>query len=325
MKKRILLITAALALLAAAVFPVFADDEDAYKGDFDYDGVIDSESGYGGSNAPSLDGLVSVTSSMLYDRSRAMFVFPVQDTDEVFCSAADGMILTEPVALRVSGSAELHVYRNGEPYELDGSDEISQTGEYVVHAGAEDAGTRVCAFTIVGPATNVVHSYRMPDGFVVRDATLNGSLTDYSRYFVDMEKEGSYIIDYSCTATGMDYTLGTRVDRTPPKLVLTGSVGSDGKVHSAVDFSGLEPEDTFYVELDGKPLSVQVDNGAGRLRNSGVYHVVATDKAGNSETREFTIMAYLDSNGLLCILLVAAALAAVAGYAVYKRKALRIR
>ena len=325
MKKRFLLITAALVFLAAAAFPVFADDEDAYKGDFDYDGVIDSESGYGGGNTAMVDGRIPVTSSMLYDRSHALFVFPLQDTEEVLCSAADGMIVTESVTLRISGAAELHVYRNGELYETDGSDEISQTGEYVVHAGAEESGVRICAFTIVGPATNVVHSYKMPDGFVVRDATLDGSLTDYSRYYVDMEKEGSYIIDYSCTATGMDYTLGTRVDRTPPKLVLTGSVGSDGRVHSAVDFSGLEPEDTFYVELDGKPLSVQVDSGAGRLRNSGVYHVVATDKAGNSETREFTIMAYLDSNGLMCILLVVAALASVAGYAVYKRKALRIR
>jgi hypothetical protein len=325
MKKRFLLITTALVLLAAAAFPAFAEDEEEYKGDFDYNGVIDSESGYGdGSAAASADGRVTITTSMLYDRDRAMFVFPLQGTDEVLCSAADGMIVTEPVTLRVSGSSALQVYRSGEPFDMTGLNEIEQIGEYIVYAGA-DSGDRICSFTIVGSATSVIHRYEMPENFVIRNATLDGSVTDYSRYYVDMEKEGSYRVDYSCTTTNQDYTLVTQIDRTPPKLVLSGSVGSDGRVHSAVRFSGLEPDDTLYVELDGKPYNVEISNGSGTLKNTGVYHVVATDKAGNSESREFTIMVYLDSNGVLFILLVIAALAAVVVYAVFKRRTLKIR
>jgi len=324
MKKLILLITAALVLLAAAALPAFAEDGDAYMGDFDYSGVIDSESGYGSGSAVTAEGRVTVTPSMLYDSSRVLFVFPLSGSDEVLCSAADGMIVTGPVTLRSSGASELSVYRNGGLIEMNGASEIGETGEYVVYAGA-DSGFRVCSFTIAGSATSVVRSYSMPEGFVIRDATLDGFTTDYSRYYVDMEKEGRYRIDYSCTATGMEYTLATEIDRTPPALELTGSVGSDGRVHSAVKISGLEPDDELYVELDGRELNVPISNGSGTLKNTGVYRVTATDPAGNSETREFTIMAYLDSNSVLFILLVIAAIAAVAGYAVYKRKTLKIR
>ena len=323
MKKSILLTAAVLVLLAAATLAVFADEGDGYKGDFDYNGVVDSESGYSGRNDSVSEGRIRVTSSMQYDRTRSMFVFPVSGAEEVLCSAADGMIVTDPVTLRTTGSSALRVYRNGAIYEMTG-DEISQTGEYVVYAGT-NTDIRVCSFTVIGPAASVVHNYSMPDGFVVREATLDGYVTDYSRYYVDMEQEGRYRIDYSCAVTGRDYSLITQIDRTPPKLVLTGTVGRDGRVHSAVSFSGLEADDTLYVELDGKPVSVKVVNGSGKLTSSGVYHVAATDKAGNTESREFTIMVYLDSNGVLFILLVVAALAAVAGYALYKRKSLRIR
>ena len=324
LKKSILLITAVLVLLAAALLPVFADDSDGYKGDFDYSGVIDSESGNSGSSSASADGRIGVTSSMLYDSLRTVFVFPISGTDEVLCSAANGMIVTDPVTLRYSGSSSLYVYRNGELFDMNGSDVVKEIGEYVVCAGA-DSDNRICSFTIVGPSASVIHNYSMPDGFVVREATRDGFTTDYSRYYVDMEQEGSYRIDYTCTATGMDYSLVTQIDRTPPKLALAGTVGSDGKVHSAVSFSGLEAGDTFYVELDGKPLNVEIVNGSGKLKSSGVYYVAASDKAGNNVSLEFTIVGYIDSNGVLFILLVVAALAAVAGYAVYKRKSLRIR
>ena len=324
MKKRILLTTAVLVLLAAAILPVFADEGDGYKGDFDYNGVVDSESGYGGQDQSSLDGRVRVTSAMLYDKTRSMFVFPLSGGEEVQCSAADGMIVTDAVTLRTTGASALHVYRNGALIELDSAGEIRDTGEYVVYAG-QDSGNKVCSFTVIGSAASIVHNYSMPDGFVVREATLEGHVTDYSRYYVDMEQEGRYRIDYSCTSTGRDYSLITQIDRTPPKLVLNGTVGRDGRVHSAVSFSGLEPDDTLRVELDGNPISVKIVNGSGKLTSSGVYHVTATDKAGNTVSREFTIMVYLDSNGVMFILLVIAAIAAVAGYALYKRRTLKIR
>ena len=324
MKKSILLITAVLVLLAAVLSPVFAEDGDGYKGDFDYNGAVDPESGHSGSNPVSADGRIGITASMQYDSLRTVFVFPLSVTDEVLCSAADGMIVTDPVVLRSSGSSTLYVYRNGELFDMNGSDEIKETGEYVVCAGA-GSDNRICSFTIVGPSASVIHKYSMPDGFVIREAARDGSTTDYSRYYVDMETEGSYRIDYTCTATGVDYRLVTQIDRTPPKLALSGTVGSDGKVHSMVSFSGLEAEDTFYVELDGRPLNVEIINGSGKLKSSGVYYVSATDQAGNSVSLEFTIVGYLDSNGVLFILLVVVALAAVAVYAVYKRRTLKIR
>ena len=319
------LIAAALLLWTCLALPAAAAEGDAFQGNFDYSGTIDPETGYPrGETVVSYDGRTVVSAAMAYDSVRGMFVYPLEDGTELFCSAADGMILTDRVTIQYSGSQVLTVYRNGEVLDLAGAWELSEPGSYVITQGTQ-SGTRVCGFTLVPKETNLIHNYSVPEGFLIRGATLDGNETEFSRYYVDMEREGSYRIDYRCPAADRDYALEVRIDRTPPELLLKGSVRRDGKVHSAVEISGLSEGDSISVEHDGTPQKLQINNGALTLTDTGAYSVTVSDAAGNTVSYDFTIMLYLNTNSILFLLLVAAIVCSVFVYAWWKRKSLKVR
>ena len=325
MKKRVITTIYALILILAAAVPACAVDEEyEYRGDFNYSGVIDSETGYAASGSSSVNGRSRVSDGVLYDSTSGVFVFTQSDGSEVYCSAADGMIVNGTVKITASGAQILTVYKDGELFDTEGSEYIEEPGSYVVNLGPE-AGTRVCGFTLVNEQTNLVHSYSVPEGFVIRSATLDDNDVEYSRYFVDMEREGFYRIETRCSSADRDYSLEVEIDRTPPQVVFSGSVGRDGRVHSAVEISGLAEDDTLYVERDGNPVNVRVTGGKTELKETGSYTVTVSDPAGNSESYDFTIMLYLDSNSILFILLLIAVIASVFIYAFWKRKTLKVR
>jgi hypothetical protein len=261
---------------------------------------------------------------MRFDSARECFVYSLSDGTELLCSAADGMLLTESVKLSYGGSSALTVYRNGEAVTLDGTGEIRDPGVYAVAVGA-DTAARVCSFTILGATTNQIRSYTVPVGFLLRGAERDGEEIEYSRYSVDMELEGEYLIRYRCPLIDRDYTLRVVIDRTPPELLLSGSVGRDGRVHSAVEISGLEPGDSVAVTHDGEPMVLKLDEGKGRLTDTGAYSVTAADAAGNTVTYEFTIMLYLNANAVVFLLLLIAVLVSVFVYAFWKRRSLKVR
>ena len=319
------LAAAALLLLLLLSPKAAAEAAETYQGDFDYSGEVDPETGYPqGWTSASADGRTAVSETMAYDSVKGLFVYALEDGTEFFCSAADGMILTDRVLLQYGGAAVLTVYKNGEAQELTGYGEITEPGSYVITQGTE-TGVRVCGFTLIPKETNLIHNYTAPDGFFIREATLDGAETEFSRYYVDLEREGRYRIDYRCPAAQRDYTLEMVIDRTPPELLLKGAVGRDGRVRSAVEISGLEAGDTLYVTRDGEPESHAVTDGVCTLKETGAYSVTASDPAGNTVTYEFTIMLYLNTNGVLFILLLVAIVASVFIYAWWKRKSLKVR
>ena len=298
------LIAAALLLWTCLALPAAAAEGDAFQGNFDYSGTIDPETGYPrGETVVSYDGRTAVSAAMAFDSVRGMFVYPLEDGTELFCSAADGMILTDRVTIQYSGSQVLTVYRNGEVLDLAGAWELGEPGSYVITQGTQ-SGTRVCGFTLVPKETNLIHNYSVPEGFLIRGATLDGNETEFSRYYVDLE---------------------VRIDRAPPELLLKGSVRRDGKVHSAVEISGLSEGDSISVEHDGTPQKLQINNGALTLTDTGAYSVTVSDAAGNTVSYDFTIMLYLNANSILFILLLVGIVASVFIYAWWKRKSLKVR
>ena len=318
---------AALLLLALLLaLPAFAEGEESEEEDsFTYSGEIDPETGSApGSAAVTQDGRVELSPDMSYDRAREQFVYPLADGTELFSSTADGMLVTGRVTLEYGGPSALMVYRNGETVDITGAGEILTPGVYVIAVGA-DSAARVLSFTLLGASTNQIRSYTVPDGFILRGAQRDGEEIEYSRYTVEMEEEGQYVIRYRCPAIDRDYTLTVTVDRTPPDLRLAGRVGSDGRVHSAVEISGLSAGDTLYVTHDGEPIGLNLDEGKATLKDTGYYSVTAADAAGNTVTYEFTIMLYLNTNAVVFILLLIAVVASIFIYAVWKRRSLKVR
>ena len=324
-RKALRTLTALLLLLLVFALPAMAEDEDGEEEDeFSYVGELDPETGgIPGSSSFAEEGWAEISPGMGYDAAREQFVYPLTDGTELFCSAADGMIVTGHVILDYNGPSALTVYRNGETVSMTGSGELRDPGVYVVSVGNETAA-RICSFTILGSSTNMIRSYTVPEGFLLRGAERDGQEIEYSRYTVEMEQEGKYVVRYRCPLIDMDYTLSVVIDRTPPNLVLSGTVGRDGGVHSAVQVLGLEPGDALYVTRDGTAMRMtSVDDVV--LTETGAYTVTAADAAGNAVSYDFTIMLYLNTNAVVFILLFVAVVASVFIYAFWKRKSLKVR
>ena len=311
-------------LLALLCTPARATGGD-YQGDFDYQGVVDPETGYApGHTQAAAEKRVSLGDGMQYDRDTGMFVFSAGNGAELSCSAAEGMVVTDTVTLTSSGSLAPTVYRNGEIVDLSEPGALGVPGDYVVYAGAE-AGSRICGFTVVKKTTNYIYNYTVPEGFLIRSVKVDGNDVVFSRYFVDMEPEGHYVVVYRCPAAEREYTLDVTIDRTPPEILLAGNVGRDGRVHSAVEISGLAEGDTISVVHDGSPEKLTITEGKATLKDTGAYSVVVRDAAGNTVSYEFTIMLYLNTNSVIFILLVIAVVASAFFYAMWKRKRLKVR
>jgi len=319
-------LAALLLLLLLIALPAMAEgEEEGEEDEFSYVGELDPETGEipGRASSFSDGGRTEISPGMGYDAVREQFVFALTDGTELFCSAADGMIVTGRVILNYSGPFALTVYRNGATVDMTGSGELRDPGVYVVAVGSETA-SRICSFTLLGSSTNMIHSYTVPEGFLLRGAERDGQEIEYSRYTVEMEQEGKYVVRYRCPLIDMDYTLSVTIDRTPPNLILSGTVGRDGGVHSAVEVLGLEPGDTLYVTRDGEGMRVNAADDV-VLTETGAYTVTAADAAGNTVSYDFTIMLYLNTNAVVFILLFAAVVASIFIYAFWKRKTLKVR
>ena len=330
MKLRFLLVSALCAALLS-VGVLAAPEEGAletdgrFAGVIGHSGVVDAETGYAEGASRDAGTRVSLADGIEYDRVLGRFVFPLDGGAELRASVTDGMIVNAPATLAADGDAQLALYRNGEPCELPETGEITDAGDYVLNCAGAEGEYRVLSFTVVGDRTGSILSYPMPDGFYVREATLNEEEIPYDRYSVDLSEEGSYHIVCRCPDADLETTLDVVIDRTPPNLLLEGRVGADNRVRSAVTFSGMEAGDSIYIERNGEPYRVSVSGGSGVLKETGAYTLIAADEAGNTATYQFTILLYLDTNALGFIALALLALSGVAGYIIWKRRHLRVR
>ena len=319
-KQRVLALLAVLVL--ASVMAAGA------RADLSYSGYLDPVTNEPVARSDSADttGRVQLSNSMFYDWNTHDFVFPVENSlTEVHCTAADGMVLTRAVSISVETENVILVYRNGEEYTGDRS-AINQPGEYTVSVRNGDNWRRLFSFLLVDSMTNMVHTFTVPDGFYIVGATRDGENIYSDRYRLNMEPEGSYVIEYECTYTEIVYTLETIIDRTPPELTFGGVIDSRGRVHSALSISGMEEGDTFYILRDEtvEVTPTKEVDGTYTLPDSGNYRMQVFDYAGNSVEYVFTILTYFNASSWVFFGLVLDTLGAVIGYILIKRRRLKI-
>ena len=320
MKRIILALLLCAALLSAFCFAAHAADPE-------YSGPLDPETGepLNGERGQADENRVRLSGNMYYDWLYRDFVYPVSDTlSEVHADAADGMVLTTPVSLRITGEAALSVYKDGIEY-TGNTERISETGAYTVFAVQGGQSRRMLGFTLVGSSTNALHTFVVPDGFYIREATRDESYIYADRYSVSMETEGAYAIEYECSATDIIYKLETRIDRTPTLLEFSGKIDNQGRVRSALRFSGLEEGGTAILTRFGENVPVTVDqDGSGTIPDPGTYRLTVRDAAGNETEYDFVILQYFNLQSWVFFLMVFAAIAAVVVYVWMKRRRLKV-
>ena len=268
---------------------------------------------------------VWLSDSMYYDLSSRDFIYPLGETGLFLHSnVANGMITAGPVY--VTG-AMIIAYKDGQPYEFEGSElsNLTEPGEYVIMSQVGSQTLRLFSFTLVGATTSSIYGYNLPAGMYVLNARLNDEELPYERYYVPMQEDGLYRVEYECTNTGIGYTMEVTVDRTPPELQFSGSIDDKHRVHSALHISGVEEGGSLRVNLDGSDINVTVNrDGTADLVDSGSYVIEAYDAAGNRSEYVYTILIYLNSGGLVFLAILFGAVLAVVIYILIKRKKLKI-
>jgi hypothetical protein len=299
----------------------------AWAADPDYSGPLNIETGeplYSG-NSQSGTERVALSKNMYYDWSWHEFAYPIGNSlSEVHSNAADGMVLTSPVSLTVSGEATLSVFRDGVEY-TGSLERIDEVGGYTVSATEGGQTRRLLSFVLVGPTTNALHNFVVPDGFYILEATRDGEPIYSDRYSLSMQTEGAYVVEYECSATDLVYKLETSIDRTPTVLNFEGTIDRQGRVRSALKFSGAEEGDSLFLTDAGESVDVKVEkDGTGVIKDPGIYTLIVKDPAGNTTEYSFIILQYFNMQSWIFILLVVCAVAAVVVYVLTQRKKLKI-
>ena len=320
MKPRII----ALALTALMLLSLCAP---ALAADTDYTGPLDPETGEPKNEVDhrESESRSALSATMYYDWESHDFAYPVPDSlGEVHSNAADDMVLTTPVYINVTGEAPVTVYRNGSEY-TGSLGRIDAVGGYTVSASVGGQTQRLMSFTLVGAGTNAIHTFVAPDGFYIREATRDGNPIYADRYSVSMETEGAYTVEYECVATDIVYKLETTIDRTPPALSFEGKTDSQGRIRSALKFSGLQDGDSLYLTRFGEWTAPTLNgDGTGEVTETGNYSMLVSDSAGNTVEYGFIILQYYNMESWIFFLLVFAVLAGVIIYIAVKRKRLKV-
>ena len=269
-----------------------------------------------------------LSDSMYYDTKERDFIYPLGETGLFLHSnVADGMITASPVYVR---NGMIIAYKDGQLMDHNSNEplEVEEPGEYVIMSQVGGQTIRLFSFTLTGPTSSVIFGYNLPDGMYVTRAELNGEEIGYDRYYVPMQQDGLYHIEYECMSTYLSnlvYSLDVTVDREPPELEFSGSIDEKHRVHSALHISGIEEGGSIRVTLDGSPLDVAVNrDGTAELPDSGNYVIEAFDAAGNRSEYVYTVLIYLNSGGLVFLAILIASILAVAIYILIKRRKLKI-
>ena len=304
----------------------------AMAANLDYSGPIDSFTGQpvseSGTNQDSVK--VPITTGVYYDRVEHAYVYDLTGTSDgsILSNVMDGMIVNDAVKIEVSGGTELRLHREGTVVEEVDLDEIKEPGRYVLEAQAAGGQyVRVMGFTIVGSATGLISSYPMPSGFVIKSVEMsvkdeNGLWKEaqpkWDRSKVSMTEDGSYRVQYECARNGLNYTLQTEIDHTPPTLALENVV--NGLAKGPVDISDLEEGCRISITLNGGSMSYREE-----LTLSGDYEIVLLDEAGNHTNYTFSILTYFDINSWIFFALVVMVVAGIGIYLYMERKRMRVR
>ncbi len=264
---------------------------------------------------------VIVNNATQYDRDKKMFAYEKAEVSpsSFYATVADGMFVTEPVEIQVPNGVVPTLYLDGNEVQEPNYKRIEEPGAYVLQAtGTSSQSKQILTFSILKKTSGKLETFTVPEGFSITDARLDGALANHTTSSVDMTEEGGYAVHYRCNATDTLYELEVEVDHTPPTLKLEAVKNNVAK--GPVDISDMEPGVTASIKLGNRTI-----NAKDTLSQSGMYHIVLTDPAGNKTTYSFRILMYFNMSSIGFIVLLLAAIVGLIIYLVVSRNKLRVR
>ncbi|MCR5624111.1 MAG: hypothetical protein K6G11_02595 [Lachnospiraceae bacterium] len=289
--------------------------------DFGYTGPIDRYTGepINDESDTMVSGSVTLSDGTSYDMDSHMFVFSVSG-EKFNCSVADGMVVTESVTFDSASSSNFAVYKDGKKLEAD-VEEVDEPGKYSVVLSSNQQSDQVMTFQIVNNITGKLNYYRLPANFEVTSVDKDGEIFDTTTTRVDLSKEGSYEINYICTATEIAYRLAVTIDHTPPVIVFNG-VDKKNLARGPVTIEGIDANDKVVITRGDD--TVRLDSKS-RLTDSGYYEVSISDEAGNTVNKSFRILLYFNIQAWIFFAIVIVLVIGVAVTLYISKKKLRVR
>ena len=251
-----------------------------------------------------------------YDYTSGLYKNTLRNSMSFYTDIPNGMITRREVTLRTTDDLSFTIYKDGQPFEFDPEQKISETGSYTIIPVAEDvlyydayqSETPIFSFRIIGSAVNDLSVYRAPEGFTISEIMVDGlPAEDVKRISSDavlLREDGKYTI----TVTDGDRTIDTEflLDRVRPRFYVSVEKNKASFAYKSTDVS----ETIIY--KDGELISS--GNIQNQVKSPGKYEVFAVDKAGNRGRSAFTVKYGFNKGAIAAIVLVVAAIAGLIGY-----------
>lgn len=261
---------------------------------------------------------VMITDTSMYDRQLGTYIYSTGE-GYIYANVLDGMITRDSVTITADSGIDFTIYKDGDAVSLTDKNTVKGTGSYTVVYSKSGSKTDILSFTIVGKSIREPESYDLPTGCIASSVTLDNEKVSVSDRSIDLSKEGDYHIEYLCVRNNISYTLDVNVDHTAPTLKFKG-LNDSNKVRGAVTIQDYEKGATLTIQKDGSNISARKE-----LTQAGAYTVRIADEAGNASIYSFYILFYLNTGGIIFVILLIVALIALAVYLYISRKKLRVR
>lgn len=262
-----------------------------------------------------------------YDYTSGYYKNVLRNSMAFYTDVPNGMITKREVTLRTSDDLSFTIYKDGQPYEYDPEQKISETGSYTVIPVAEDvvyydayqSETPTFSFRIIGQAVNDLSVYRAPEGFSITDIMVDGLAADSIKLIGKdaalLREDGRYTISIS----DGDRTIDTDfvLDRIRPRFYVSTEKNKAQFVYKSTDVK----ETVIY--KDKKLISSGTIQN--QVKEPGNYEVYAIDAAGNKGRSQFTVKYGFNKGAVAAIFLVIAAIAGIYAYMRYINSKVKVR
>jgi len=264
---------------------------------------------------------MNISANCYYDKNEKEYVYLMgtADSSTLRCSVFNGMVVTQPVSIKLGTSVKIEIYRNGILYEPEDLSNINETGSYVVMK--PNMGETILSFRIVSQTTCALDMYKVPDIFFIASATRDGVIVPVSGNDIDLTVDGKYEISYTAKKSNLTYNLDIVVDHQAPELEIIG-VDEDGIARGPVSFGEMEIRSSIQVLRDGTDVTSQIRK---EYKDPGKYVVKYADEAGNVSIYYFTIEIFFNLSAWMFVVIAIGIVALVVGYMIYSRKHTRVR
>lgn len=228
--------------------------------------------------------------TMTWLEEEGRFRYAFDETVSFLSSVPQGMVCAGPVSVEGPENGALLVYRDGDPVEDSGRRVFTDPGRYrlmiTCFASPEAGAGRMVFyrkdfyFHITDPVTSGPGVIPAPEGFRLKEATLNGmSLEQVPPGGLFLEQDGTYRIRWEEPVSGAGIRTELTLDTSAPFLEFSQDVAG-GKARIPLEFHPSEKGATVIMEYNGFREVFTGDT----LRSAGDYRLTVTDPAGNGRT-----------------------------------------